>query len=203
MSDLLGKSTVRRRKAAMALRKNTPILDAECQELLAALKMEESSNNWQTQVEILKSIGLGQCVTAATYIYDKFIKTSDDYSLVSMVATVAYVRLVRKNKNDVAIVMQLIETRKYSLVEGALEVLGYDRMCPEIADQESIIKQCFLWGKERPKGYTDPRYGLAAACAGWGAQNVQLFLEECLQSNDAPLVYVAKNSLKKKYVVLR
>lgn len=52
-------------------------------------------------------------------------------------------------------------------------------------------------------GYCDPRYGLAAACAGWDKQLTKDFLEYCLLTGDTPVKYVAENSLKGKYVKLR
>jgi hypothetical protein len=77
-------------------------------------------------------------------------------------------------------------------------------MIPEIVDQQKIIEIFFKFGDQTNYKYcSDPRYGLAAACAGWEPSIVESFLKYCLEINDAPLKYVAENSLKRKYVRLR
>ncbi|MDX8363029.1 hypothetical protein [Cytobacillus sp. IB215316] len=123
--------------------------------------------------------------------------------MMAHVAATTYVRIKRRNKDDISVVIDLLNLEKYSVTEGTLEALGYDRMCPDIIYQDEIIEKCFSFGRNRKKTFTDPRYGLAAACAGWESNRVTSFLQDCLQSNDTPLIYVAKNSLKRKYVRLR
>lgn len=91
----------------------------------------------------------------------------------------------------------------YNMYNGVLDSLGYDKIIPSIKDQSTIIELCWDAWKDRPKGCTDPRYGLAAACAGWKFEKVISFLKHCLNSNDVPLMYVSENSLKGKYVKLR
>lgn len=53
--DLLGKSTVKRRKATIAIRKNN--LDGYSSSLLQALRMEYLKNHWETEVELIKTLG--------------------------------------------------------------------------------------------------------------------------------------------------
>jgi hypothetical protein len=96
-----------------------------------------------------------------------------------------------------------------SAVDGALNPLAYDKMIPSNEEITELIK--LAWnlhrhpnrlGKER--GYTDPRYGLAAACAGWNQKLTTPFLQYCLETaeND-PIIRMAENSLKGKYSKLR
>ncbi|MDR5591674.1 hypothetical protein [Christiangramia sp. SM2212] len=203
MSDLLGKSTVKRRKAAIALRIKADVTKAEKKELYEALVLEENTNNWQTKLELLKSVGVLNVREASKYIYDTYIEYGDDRDIVVMASATAYVRLTRKNNKDLSVALALINKNNYSITEGVLEAIGYDKMSSSIETQNEIIEKCFDFGKDRGDGYTDPRYGLAAACAGWKSSKVPLFLNECLNSGDAPLEYVAKNSLKGKYVKLR
>lgn len=100
-------------------------------------------------------------------------------------------------------VIELIDTGKYSLTEGALEALGYDHMFPSIENQKIILSKCAKFGFDRLEGHGDPRYGLAASCAKWNFELVEDFLNDCIASSDVPLVYVAEKSLKQKYVKLR
>ena len=72
-------------------------------------------------------------------------------------------------------------------------------MVPETIDQKKIIDIFFDFGSKTNLKYcTDPRYGLAAACAGWETSIVENFLKHCLEVDDAPLKYIAKKSLDKK-----
>ena len=77
-------------------------------------------------------------------------------------------------------------------------------MVPSKEEQSHLIEKYFNFGDDTNyKFCTDPRYGLAAACAGWDKDVVKSFLEKCMSIPDAPLQYVAKNSLNRKYVKLR
>ncbi|MCD1116202.1 hypothetical protein [Chryseobacterium turcicum] len=198
IEDLLGTSTVKRRKAAIEIRKKC--LFEYKSVLLDALKLEYLKKHNETEMELIRAIGeLGDNKDAKVYIKENYI----DKGFFLRTAVMAYCRLERENNNDVTVILDLIMQNIYSMSEGALEVLGYDKMTPSITEQEQIIDLCKDFGKNREKGLTDPRYGLAAACAGWNAKNVKPFLEECMHSNDEPLKYVAENSLKGKYVKLR
>lgn len=201
IEDLIGKSTVKRRKAAIALRKD--ILSIEGLILLDALKLEEGKNNWKTQIEIIKTIGIKGLKEASQYIRMHFIDHGRNHSLLSSVAATCCIRLQRDGLDDIGPFYEIIKNKKYSTNEGALEALGYDRMVPAVEEQYRIIEQFGDFGNDRPKGLTDPRYGLAAACAGWTANNVKKFLINCINAKDVPLKYIAENSLNKRYVKLR
>ena len=84
-----------------------------------------------------------------------------------------------------------------------LDAIGYDKMMPAMNDITQIINECWDFGRNREKGYVDPRYGLAAACAGWKRELVTKFLNHCIETGDTPLKHVAENSLKGKYIKLR
>ena len=116
----------------------------------------------------------------------------------------AYFRIKRINDKDCTPLYELYNLKQINLTESLLNVLGYDKMIPESADQQKIIKTFYDFGNEFDLKYcTDPRYGLAAACAGWEPNIVDNFLYHCMKIPDAPLNYVAKNSLKRKYIKLR
>ncbi len=194
---LLGKSTVKRRKAAIEIRKKG--LTDYSTDLLEALKKENGGKYWDTQEEIILTLGLIGGDDVKVYIKEYYI----DKGFLLRTATKSYVRLDRQDLSDVTFVLKCINGNNYSATEGALEVLGYDKMVPISKDQQEIISLCWDFGVDRPKGCTDPRYGLAAACAGWEPEITTSFLEHCIKSEDVPLVYVAENALKKKYVRLR
>ena len=116
----------------------------------------------------------------------------------------AYFRIKRENIHDCSPLFNLYDLNNINLCEALLEVLGYDRMLPYEEDQAKIIEIFYHFGDNTDRRYfTDPRYGLAAACTGWNKTIVANFLNYCLNIPDAPLNYVAKNALTGKYVKLR
>jgi hypothetical protein len=196
--DLLGISTVKRRKAAIEIRKKN--INGLENELLDALKIEYEKKHWDTEVELIETLGLTGSAEAKIFIKNNYVDKG--YFLNN--STKAYIRLNRLSACDVSDVIIFLENdNNYNMLNGVLSSLGYDKIIPSIEDQEKIINLCWDAGKDRPKGCTDPRYGLAAACAGWKSDKVIPFLKHCLESNDVPLIYVSENSLKGKYVKLR
>jgi hypothetical protein len=203
IADLIGKSTVKRRNAANKLWKSKVLNDSDiCKNLLTGLKLEEHTSYSKTKVALLRAIGKQKCGIAKDYIFEKYIKNRLDAATVAS-ATSAYVRLKRKNLKDVSTILDLFKIDNVNVKIGALRPLGYDKMIPDLKYQEKIITECYSFGKGWEKEYSDPRYSLAAACAGWEVKIVRAFLEDCLKTDDIPLNYVAKNSIKKKYVKLR
>lgn len=116
----------------------------------------------------------------------------------------AFFRLNRTSLSDCSTIFLLQDIPNLNVQEALLEVLGYDRMVPPVEVQQQLILLFFHFGDFLDLRYTtDPRYGLAAACAQWEESIVHRFLLHCLRVEDAPLRYVAENSLKRKYVKLR
>ncbi|MCJ8288356.1 MAG: hypothetical protein HRT58_21895 [Crocinitomicaceae bacterium] len=200
--ELLGRSTVKRRKAAIKLR-TTYLDDDYCDLLLEALKIEEDKDNWQTKAEIVKTIGIRRCSSSIEYIDSILIERLEDHDLLLRVSATALVRLKRNGLGDGDSVIDLLKTGRYSVIEGGLEALGYDQMIPSLEQQKEILEICKMFGADRQRGYMDPRYGLAAACAKWNVELVEAFLNNCVVSGDVPLKYVAEKSLQRKYVKLR
>lgn len=201
VKSLLGASTVARRKAAKQAAQFGKDL---CGELLDSLRIERHSKNWQTKVELLKALGALECRGAIELVREMVYASSElEYDLVKMCVSTAFIRLSRANLNDPSPVWEMMELGGYSVKEGALEAVGYDRMIFDDPTSEALIVNCWDFGHDRPRGYTDPRYGLAAACAGWSQDVARNFLIHCLDSNDAPLCYVVKKSLQGLYVGLR
>jgi hypothetical protein len=173
----------------------------------AYLTETTDKRTWETQVEMILALGLINYKNALTEI-EQIVKANKPHDMITYAAAQSYVRLKRKSLNDVSPVLELLQFGGLSIVDGCLNPLGYDKMQPEENEIKELIK--LSWDLHQHKdrlglqhGYTDPRYGLAAACAGWDRQLTRDFLEHCLATGDTPLKYVAENSLKGKYVKLR
>ncbi|WP_324680299.1 hypothetical protein [Hymenobacter sp. GOD-10R] len=131
------------------------------------------------------------------------IDTEEDAGILVPVVR-AYFRIKRAHLVDCRPLFEVATTEKYAVKEALLEVLGYDRMVPTSEEQERIINTFFHFGQGLDlRSRTDPRYGLAAACAGWDPVLVKPFLLHCLHLPDAPLKHVASKALKQQYTKLR
>ncbi|GAB3720692.1 hypothetical protein [Flavobacterium koreense] len=142
--------------------------------------------------------------TSILAILKNAIETEQTNGAIISETTKAYFRLKRKNIHDCNPLFELMNIDVYIVQESLLDVLGYDKVIPSLEEQKTIIEKYFDFGSGIDlKYYSDPRYGLAAACAGWDFDVVEQFLKNCITIKDVPLQYVAENSLKKKYVRLR
>jgi hypothetical protein len=172
----------------------------------AYLKETKDKRTWETQVEMILALGLLDYENALTEI-DKIIKANNPHDMITYAAAQTYVRLKRKSLSDASPVLELLRFGGLSIVSGCLNPLGYDKMHPDENQIKQLIK--LSWDLHKHKdcepGYGDPRYGIAAACAGWDRQLTKEFLEHCIATADkyTPLIYVSENSLKGKYVKLR
>ena len=202
-SDLFGKSSIKRRKIAEKILKKR--LTDYYYKLPEALNVEFSlKNNWETCSSIIDIIGELE-IEAGYAILSGIISEPDNHEeMVIKQAAKSICRLIRVNELDNSKILEILKTTdNYFIKEGVLEWLGYYKVVPEFEEQKLFIEMCFDFGDNKEKYFSDPRYGLAAACAGWDLDVCKDFLEKCLMINDIPLNYVAKNSLKSKYVKLR
>ena len=162
---------------------------------------------WETQVEMILALGLLDYKNSLKEI-EQIVRTNKPNDMITYAAAQTYVRLKRKSLNDASPALELLQFGGLSTVDGCLNPLGYDKMHPEESQIKELIKLSWDLHKHKDRlghesGYCDPRYGLAAACAGWEKHLTKDFLEHCLATGDAPLKYVSENSLKGKYVKLR
>ena len=194
------KSSVRR-KAASEIGKNK-LLELGDELLTAYLKEKKDERTWETQKEMIKALGIINCKNAIKEVQEICEKNEPD-SLIAIIAGEAYVRLKRKSINDIKPAIEILTYGHHSIMQGAYNALGYNKMLPSDSEIIELIKFSEKAECNVIPQFDDPRYGLAAAAAGWKKELVEAFLLNCLQSNDEPLKYVAANSLKGKYVKLR
>lgn len=173
----------------------------------AYLKEAKDKRTWETQVEMILALGLLDYKNVLTEI-EQIVRTNVPNDMITYAAAQSYVRLKRQSITDASPTIELLQFGGLSTVDGCLNPLGYDKMQPDEKQIKEIIKLSWDLHKHKDRlghegGYCDPRYGLAAACAGWDRHLTKVFLEHCLSTGDTPLKYVSENSLKGKYVKLR
>jgi hypothetical protein len=197
--DLNSSSTVKIRKAAKFLRRKP--VEGMCTHLIEAYKSVVSRyKSWETQYELIMASSAVRCIDFIPYLAEICLK-NEPHDLVTSGAAMSYLRLKRKNLSDVSPIFEYLDGINYSLVTGFFYALGYDKMVPSIEEQKMLIAKSYDLGFDcDDEGYSDLRYGLAAACAGWDAPIVKIFLEECCMDGSEAVKYVALSSLKGQYV---
>lgn len=166
----------------------------------AYLNEAKSAKTWNAQSLMIEALGLIGNKNSLEYI-TRICEKNIEHDYITIRAASAFVRLKRIGMDDATPAIELLEMGNYSVVHGAYITIGYDKMMPSEFQINELLKYANKF-KIRT-GYSDVRYGLAAAAAGWDQNLVKTFLESCLDSEDEGLKYVAMNSLKGKYVKLR
>lgn len=174
-------------------------------ELLASQleRIGKIRRHWELTLAIVQCLQLCHCRDKAEVLFD--LTASE--SVVGMVALVSareFVRLARKDLSDFGPVRKVFSTGRYASIEGSLEAIGYDGMSGNKEDVQWVIEQCWDFGEQRPRGLTDPRYGLVAACSNWEKDGIVTeFLERCRQTGDAPIRSILDDIMNGKRPRLR
>ena len=201
IQTLISKPTVRTRVACKAV---SELNDASFCQYLESIDLESLiEKNWETAIAVIKAIGVLKCQASAPCLKRITFRIFPEFETAKSHAAMAWVRIARKDIYDADPVLKVLKSGTFSAINGALNAMGYDRMMPNPDVCDQIITLVWDYGRDRPRGTVDPRYGLAAACAGWNCSKRTAFLEHCLESQDVPLTYVAKHSLNGKYIKLR
>ena len=173
--------------------------------LQSFIKEKKDSRTWETKVEMILSLGLIDYKKAIPEV-EIIIEKNLSYDMITYTAAKTYVRLMRTSINDALPVIKLLKSGGLSLVSGALNPLGNDKMMPPCDEINKLIS--LSWDLHQHKdrignenGYLDPRYGLALACAGWDKKLTAPFLNHCLNTagSDNILKEVAASALRGKY----
>jgi hypothetical protein len=207
---LASKKSPDRRKAAKEIGKTKAV---ELGDLLYEqyLLERKDARTWETQVEMIKTLGLLEYKKAIGEI-ESIVRTNLPHDTITHFAATTYVRLKREHVNDAQPVLALLQLGNISVINGALEVLAFDQMRPEAG----IIKEILILSKDIHKrkdkivGISDGRKHLAIACANWDLALTADFLNHVIETAydigshgkpvlDQHLVDVCQNSLKGKF----
>lgn len=168
--------------------------------ILAMLENElEKNKSWQFTILIIETLGSLKYISAQSLL-EGICKKNEEHDMITTASAKAYCRISRNNIHDATPESYLLSFGNFSVVNGALKALGQERIIPDEKNQNQIIQSLRKANFKREKGYSDVRIGLASACAGWNKTNeVESFLNECLQSDYSPLQKIAEKSIKGKY----
>ncbi len=207
MDLLASNKSSERRKGAIEVGKQNLIQLGDL--LFNSYLIEQKDNRtWETKVEMILAMGLIDYKNAFETI-NCIITINKPHDMITYASAQTYVRLKRSSVNDGKPVITLLKSGGL-IVDGALTVLGCDRMIPLQDEICEIItlgwdlhKHTDRIGNEN--GYLDPRYGLVAACAGLDKKLTFPFLNHCIAtaSNDSVFKKIAENSMLGKYSKFR
>ena len=205
-SKLTSNKSADRRRAAKEIGRNR-LVDFSAELFRAYLDERRDKRTWETQVEMILALGLCDHKMALTEI-EPIVRANHPHDMITYASAQTYVRLKRQSLSDAKPILELLKFGGLSVVDGCLNPLAYDKMTPTENQITELVSLCWNLHNHRDRlghenGYCDPRYGLAAGCAGWDKRLTKEFLEHCLITGDGPVKYVAENSLKGKYGKLR
>ena len=207
---LASKKSPDRRRAAKEIGKTKA---AELGDLLyeSYLNERKDTRTWETQVEMIKALGLLEYKNAIAEIED-IVRTNIPHDTITHYAATAYVRLKRERVNDAQPVIELLQFGNICVINGALEVLAFDQMRPEAETIREILilSRDIHTRKDKVVGIVDGRKHLAIACANWDLALTSDFLNHVIATAyyissqgkpvlDQHLVDVCQNSLKGKF----
>jgi hypothetical protein len=213
LTKLQSKKNIDRRRAAKAIGKLK--LPEFGEKLYAAyLKEKQDKRTWETQTEMIKSLGLIDHKEAISDV-ETIVNKNEPHDLITHAAATSFIQLKRDSINDGNVVIDLLSTGSVSVISGALLCLPLDRMIPNEDEIERIIKLSWDINKHPDRighefGLIDSRIYLALACSDWHINLTKDFLNHCINTAfninrfDKPientnLITVCKNSLKGKF----
>lgn len=135
--ELFSSKSAERRKAVKKIGKHKIFSLAE-DLLLAYIKENKNVKTWETQMEMVISLGKLCYKPALPYIEDIVIR-NEEFDTITFYAAISYVRICREHNNDARPVISLLKKGKNSVFGGALAVLTYDDMIPNKNEIKEII----------------------------------------------------------------
>lgn len=210
---LLSKRSAERRSAAKHIGKEQ-LTSLSGPLFTAYVKERNDKRTWETQVEMIKAIGLLDYRPALPEI-TAIVQQNEPCDTITIFAARTYVQLKRTSLNDAGAVLELLPTARLSVLTGILMAMSTDKMVPDKDDCKTIIRACWDANNHPDRinqqyGLIDPRNYLANACAGWDKTLTAGFLHHCIftafdinlhgkKTENKTLVDVCKKALSGKY----
>ena len=205
-----GKTAELKKAVKLAVKNNLKELGGDIHKVFVEIK--DKPNKWALLVELIKALDALEYKEASTDL--KIIVDEDKpHDMVTIAATTAYVRLTRKDNNDVTQVVQLLD-KGISVVTGALMSLAIEPGSPDANDINIILSKTESINKHpqrigREFGLVDPRIYVAIAANYWESEQKEGYLKHCIQTAfnvnrfgenvpNANLKQVCENSLSGK-----
>lgn len=191
------KSPIRRRAAKKIGKHNLTSLGDEL--LSAYLKEREDERTWETQCAMIWALGKLKHKAALPYLAEITDRNKAMDSITSA-AALSYVRIARKDTNDIAPILQLTAKGAHSVFCGAIEALPFDKVIPPPEEQRRLIELFDNTPVETyyVRGCGDARMHLMSAMARWDKVITEEYITRFLNSENVNHRLCAEAALKGK-----
>lgn len=191
----------KRESGAKRLRKladpaaGAPLLDALHKEL-------GDARTWAAQYQMILALGFCRHKPALPLLWETARRNLEHTILYSGLGD-AIVRIEHDGLTDLRPVLQVVDTRNYSLINGALRAMALLKLVPsedeisriiEIAEAPEAVDVVGGWPGD-PRGL---RQWVAVAAALWPRPLVEPFLQRCMALPEKTLQLAVQDSLKGK-----
>jgi len=139
ITKLNSKKSADRRKAAKEIGKYK-LSEFGDDLYMSYLKEKQDKRTWETQKEMIKSMGLLNYKKALSEI-EGIVNVNTPHDMITTVAATSLVQLKRNSINDAKPVIDLLNVGSVSVISGALYSLAIDKMIPPKNEIEFIIKK--------------------------------------------------------------
>ena len=198
-----------RRRAAKEIGK-LKLVDFGNQLYESYLIEKQDKRTWETQTEMIKSLGLLDYKKASLEM-ERISNENKPHDMITSAAATSFVQLTRQSIYDSQPVLTLLNFGSVSVISGALQSLAIDRMMPPENEIELIIKKSWDINKHPDRigqefGLIDSRIYVALACSQWNQNLTSNFLNHCIKTaininrfnqpvQNTNLIAVCENSL--------
>jgi hypothetical protein len=167
-----------RRKAAIRIRELN-LVELGDNLYNSYLKEKEDKRTWETQMRMIQSLGVIGYKKALPEI-NIIIEKNERLDMITFVAALSYVRLMKKKSNDISPIISLMKEGKLSILCGAMAALTFDDMTPTDEEIVEIINTIDSFDEDRvhEMGVHDPRDYLISAMSLWKSELIQPFLNK-------------------------
>lgn len=176
--NLVSAKSSNRRSAAKKIRKyNLTRLGDELYN--AYLKEKADKRTWETQMEMIQSLGKIGYKRALPEILS-IVEKNEKLDMITFVAALSFVRLERKNLCDISPIMKILDFGELSVLCGAMASLTFDDVIPTEDGILAIIQKMESFEESRiyVTGVHDPRGYLISAMALWKKELISDYLEK-------------------------
>lgn len=158
-----------------------------------------NKQRWDISSELIQLLGEHR-YSPLEPIVEQICSENLMHDLITSKAAIALCQLRAVDGSDVTEVKRLLTFGNFSVISGALDFLGIEKIIPTESEQDFLIDSVAQLSFEEVPGRSDIRLGLALACAGWDKRpNVVDFLLTCVESKSSYLRDIATKSLNNKY----
>ena len=163
--DLISSKSAKRRSAAKKIGKYQ-VISLRDELLEAYIKEREDIRTWETQTEMITALGKVDHKAALPYLQE-IIDQNKDFDAITAFTALAYIRLTRKNVNDMETVIDFMTIGNASVFDGAVMALAYDDIVPTEAEMKKVAE---ILGTRRAvydRPYSNPIAMLISAMYKW------------------------------------